>query len=95
MLLSVEIGRNIVSLRKARKITQEQLALQSDMSVSRLRDIEHGYANTTIDTLESLARTLSVPMPVLLILSYETDDLLSMHHEAKAILELQTQETVV
>lgn len=34
MLYSAEIGRNIVLLRKARNITQEQLALISNISVT-------------------------------------------------------------
>ena len=45
----VEIGKNIVSLRKLKPISQEQLALGSEMSVSYLRAIEHGRANPTLD----------------------------------------------
>ena len=41
MTNAAEIGRNIVLLRKAKNISQEQLALRAEMSVSFLRDIEH------------------------------------------------------
>lgn len=83
MLYSVEIGHNIVRMRKARKISQEQLALQSNISVSRLREIEHGVANPTSDTLESIAKTLEVALPVLFIYSMEDSEVLNMLHTAQ------------
>lgn len=83
MLYSAEIGRNIVLLRKARGITQEQLALQSDVSISRLREIEHGVANMSLDFLESLAKTLNVAPPVLMVYSLSDMELLNMLHSAQ------------
>lgn len=83
MLYSAEIGRNIVLLRKARGITQEQLALQSDVSISRLREIEHGVANMSLDFLESLAKTLNVAPPVLMVYSMSDMELLNMLHSAQ------------
>ena len=83
MLYSAEIGRNVVLLRKARKITQEQLALQSDVSVSRLREIEHGVANMTLDLLESLAKTLGVDPPMLMVYSMSDGEILNMIHRAQ------------
>lgn len=58
MTNAAEIGRNIVLLRKAKNISQEQLALRAEMSVSFLRDIEHGQANPSLDSLERLADIL-------------------------------------
>lgn len=83
MLYSAEIGRNIVLLRKSRRITQEQLALQSNISVSRLREIEHGVANLTLDVLESIAKTLDVAPPVLMIYSMSDIEVLGMLHNAQ------------
>lgn len=62
MSITHEIGRNIVSLRRSKGISQEALALFSGMSVSYLRLIEHGEANPTIDALERLADTLDEPV---------------------------------
>ena len=62
MSISVEIGLNIVSLRKERGITQEKLALNADMSVSYLRHIEHGFANPSLKTLHRIADALEVPI---------------------------------
>ena len=42
-----EIGRNVVRLRKAQGLTQEQVAFHSNISISRLQDIEYGCQNGT------------------------------------------------
>ena len=55
-----EIGRAIVDIRTYRGYSQEYLALECDMSVSYLRRIEHGTANTTIDELSHIAKVLEV-----------------------------------
>lgn len=87
MLYSVEIGRNIVILRKKLGITQEQLALSADVSVSRLRDIEHGRVNFSIDYLESISSALGVELLVLLLLSRTEADILDLLRRARQILE--------
>lgn len=68
MLLSnllEETGKNIVLLRKAAKWSQEQLAFRSNISINRLRDIEHGCQNTTISTLQWIAKAFQVDSMVL------------------------------
>lgn len=87
MLYLDEIGSNIVLLRKASDITQEQLALRADMSVSYLRTIEHGAANPTLEALNRLAKVLAVPAPLLLILSMDPAEVMAMMHDAKQRLE--------
>lgn len=64
MSIQVELGQQIVSLRKEKQISQEHLALCSDMSVSYLRSIEHGSANPTITALNRIANTLKEPLAV-------------------------------
>lgn len=79
----IEIGQNIVALRNKNGITQEMLALESDISVSFLRDVEHGRVNVSLGTLEKLAATLGIT--VWTIILYATDDeiILSALHEAR------------
>ena len=72
-----EIGRNIVRLRKAQGLTQEQVAFRSNISVSRLQDIEYGCQNTTIDTLICLARAFQVDSRILGIFSMTDKEILS------------------
>ena len=80
MLNYVEIGQNIVTLRKERGIKQEQLALDSGVSVSFLRDIEHGRVNVS---LEKLAVILVVPVWVLLVYGRDDESILSELHTAE------------
>ena len=49
MTIHDDIGRTIVTGRTLRGLSQEQLALECEMSVSYLRRIEHGTANPTIN----------------------------------------------
>lgn len=44
--------------RALRNLSQEQLALECEMSVSYLRRIEHGAANPTINELSRIAEAL-------------------------------------
>lgn len=55
-----EIGITIISIRKQKGLTQEQLALECEISVSYLRLIEHGAANPTINELLLIADVLGV-----------------------------------
>lgn len=60
-----EIGQNITMLRKEKGLTQEQLALNADMSISHLRAIEHGKGNPSIRTLKRLSDALDVSLNTL------------------------------
>ena len=60
MNLKSLLGIRIVQYRKMRSMTQQELAYKADISISHLRNIEHGTSNTTIDVVDRLAETLSV-----------------------------------
>lgn len=60
MSIPDNIGRNIRRLRKEKGITQEELALDLNMSIPNLRRIEHGEGNPTLKTLEKIAGRLEV-----------------------------------
>ena len=88
MLYSVEIGKNVLILRGGRGLSQEELADRAGISVSRLRDIEHGYANASIDVLESVAVALDTELPTLFLLSLEEEQVLDMLRRGKAVMEV-------
>ncbi len=67
MYVLTRIGQNVVSLRKQKDITQEYLALYSDISVYYLRQIEHGTANPSALILDRLAATLDVPLSAIFL----------------------------
>ena len=58
MTIHDDIGKTIVAARTLRGLSQEQLALECEMSVSYLRRIEHGAANPTINELSRIADAL-------------------------------------
>ena len=60
MDLKTTVGNNIVKYRKDRHITQQALASKSEISISHLRNIEHGTGNTTLDILERLSDALEI-----------------------------------
>ena len=67
MSLSETVGHNIVFMRKRIGVTQEWLALDSEVALSYLRSIEHGEANPSIDLLSRIAFSLQIPIEVLLL----------------------------
>ncbi len=62
MSIYEEIGGTIVCLRKEKGFTQETLALETGISVSYLRSIEHGKANPTINELWKIAEVLEIEL---------------------------------
>lgn len=54
--INEEIGASIVFLRKEKGLTQENLALEAEISVSYLRLIEHGKANPSQNELQKIAK---------------------------------------
>ncbi len=62
MSIYVEIGERVIELRKEKGYTQERLALESEISVSYLRRIEHGAANPTIGELMKITEVLGVEL---------------------------------
>jgi transcriptional regulator with XRE-family HTH domain len=57
-----KIGARIASLRKARRMTQEQLAAKMEISIPYLSSIERGRENPTLNTLINLARCLDLDL---------------------------------
>ena len=58
MTIHNDIGGTTGKTRALRNLSQEQLALECEMSVSYLRRIEHGAANPTINELSRIADAL-------------------------------------
>lgn len=92
---AVEIGQNIVALRKAERLSQEQLALRAGMSVSFLRHIEHGRANPSLESLERLAEVLDVDVWVFMLLQKDDKSILSILDELRHTLGAEIIKTVV
>lgn len=54
------LGQNIKTMRKKNNYSQEYLSAEAKISLSNYREIEHGKANPTIDTLSKIADKFGV-----------------------------------
>ena len=70
-LFLIEFGKNLRMLRKSKKITQHQLAIDAEIEISQISRIERGILNTSISNIHSIARALQVKTSLL----FEFDDL--------------------
>ena len=60
---SFNIGERIRELRTIRGLSQEQLALRSDITPTYLGQIERNAKNPTVKIIEQLCQTLGLGLP--------------------------------
>ena len=60
--LKGQFGKRIKTLRKQKRMTQEQLAEASNISVDFLSLVERGKSGPSFEVLERLAGALGVPV---------------------------------
>lgn len=60
MVLKKNLGKKIQNLRKAKKITQDQLALQVGIDPKNISRIENGLNYPSAETITSIANALEV-----------------------------------
>ena len=73
MYYPVELGKNIVTLREAQGLSQEELAERADICTTWMREIEHDCANVARDIVERIAKALDVPVWMLYALQAEPE----------------------
>ena len=66
MALERLVSQNLRATRQQKKISQEVLAQKAGLSVSYISMLERGQRTPPLDTLESLAKALSVSATSLL-----------------------------
>lgn len=57
-----EIGRKIEKLRKERKMSQYQLAIDAGLSTSYIPDLEKGLKCPTVETLDNICYALHISL---------------------------------
>ncbi len=85
-----QIGLNLRRIRLERSVSQQKIALDVDMSLSYLSNIERGKANPSIDLLGRIADSLGVP-PVEFLATVSVKDVLAknlkrgknVHHQGR------------
>jgi transcriptional regulator with XRE-family HTH domain len=59
-------GRNLRLLRRLKEISQEQLALDANLSRTYVSEVERGARNVSIDNMAQLADAIGAPLTDLL-----------------------------
>lgn len=58
--INVKIGKKIRDIRKAKKMSQEELAHNSKTDYSYLNEIEAGKRNPSVQRIEKIAKALKI-----------------------------------
>lgn len=75
------LGARVRELRRARKVTQEQLAEKAGLSLQQVGEIERGRGNPTLTSQEGLATALGVTLA----------DLFDLEQERLGLTEIREQ----
>lgn len=67
MKIETQLGMRIQYLRKQKKMSQEDLALEAGINKNYLSDVEHGRRNPTIKIINKIAVALGVRLSVLFL----------------------------
>lgn len=62
-----ELGGRIHNLRKARAMSQQQLADSADLDRTYISAVEHGKQNVTVGAIVKLSGALKIPLKQLLV----------------------------
>ncbi len=62
-----ELGERILTLRKARQMSQQNLADAANLDRTYISAVEHGKQNVTIGAIVKLSTALRVPLKQLLV----------------------------
>jgi transcriptional regulator with XRE-family HTH domain len=81
---AMNIGEKIKKVREAKGFSQKQVAVMLDMDQSQYSKIENDKTDPTTSTLEKIAKTLGVDVPVL----FASDDIFKNVNSAdKTLME--------
>jgi transcriptional regulator with XRE-family HTH domain len=64
--LQRQLGETVRAERRARKLTQQELAFEAGLSLTYVGEIERGQRMVSIDTLQRVARALQLTAAQLL-----------------------------
>lgn len=67
LTLAVQFGMRVKYLRLQRKMSQEDLALEINMSKNYISDIECGRRNPTLKAMNKIAKGLKIDLATLLL----------------------------
>lgn len=71
---TMDLGNAIKALRKELKISRKELAGRSEISITALYNIENNLSFPSKDTIQSLCKSLGVPVSYLMFYSLTEED---------------------
>lgn len=71
----MDIGQAIVTIRKARKMTQKQLAERCGMSQNAIVSLEKSRSHPPMETIKKLQAVLNVPQSFIMLYAIEYSDI--------------------
>lgn len=71
----MKIGSIIKAERKKRRLSQNQLAARCGITVTYLSLIENDKKEPTVSLLRTIAENLNLPLPILLFMSLDDEDI--------------------
>lgn len=71
----MNIGQAIVTIRKARKMTQKQLAERCGMSQNAIVSLEKSRSYPPMETIKKLQAALNVPQSFIMLYAIEDSDI--------------------
>lgn len=71
----MEIGTTIKDFRKLNGIKQKDLASKAKISSTYLSQIESNTKDPTLSTLKAISKSLDMPLPLLLFISINNNDI--------------------
>lgn len=71
----MNFGKAIVTIRKARKMTQKELAERCGMSQNAILALEKGQSYPPIETLKKIQAALNVPQSYIMLYAIEERDI--------------------
>jgi len=71
----MNLGKSIQTFRKQKGIRQSIIATKCGITTTYLSQIENNKKEPTIATLKKICNAMDIPIPILLILSINDDDI--------------------
>ena len=71
----MNFGQAIVTIRKARKMTQKQLAERCGMSQNAIVSLEKSCSHPSMETIKKLQAALNVPQSFIMLYAIEYSDI--------------------
>jgi transcriptional regulator with XRE-family HTH domain len=71
----MQLGTTIKNFRKLKGLKQKELAEKSKISPTYLSQIESNSKDPTLSTIKLISDSLEVPLPVLLFISLDKNDI--------------------